>query len=262
MKSDPTAERAARYTAYRQIPGTPVIAYAVGSLNDILAPWWRGVAIQGLGLVTFAVYFIEWPHLLYATASNVSRRRIAITQARLERLAAASATIFALRDRDAVLKRATDMARETHSQPSGCDKLQNRQCHWRAKYSHRLFVEEIRRLACTYTDTPDGSGIYRIITETNQVMRMTQTELENHPAWKGFGAAKEKHPPMRGWLAAPLKDVGAGENFGMIQMSDRNEGEYDAADEAILVQLANVISIALDALAPCRKGRCIGCANG
>ena len=59
---------------------------------------------------------------------------------------------------------------------------------------------------------------------------------------------KGRHPPMRGWLAAPL--VGQdGLNYGLIQVSDRYEGEFTADDEANLVRLARLTSQALDALA-------------
>jgi PAS domain S-box-containing protein len=96
-----------------------------------------------------------------------------------------------------------------------------------------------------YDEKPDGSGIYAYICELNRPMRMTQAELEAHPHWKGFGNASDKHPPMRGWLAAPLMGRD-GHNIGLIQLSDKHEGEFTAADEAILVQLAQMASVAVE----------------
>ncbi len=55
----------------------------------------------------------------------------------------------------------------------------------------------------TYDEQPDGSGIYRLVCQMNRPLRMKQAELEAHPAWRGFGKATGKHPPMRGWLAVP-----------------------------------------------------------
>src|SRR5947209_5568639 len=50
---------------------------------------------------------------------------------------------------------------------------------------------------------------------------------------------------MRGWLAAPL--VGRdGQNLGLIQLSDKYEGEFTNEDQAILVQLAQVASVAIE----------------
>src|SRR5262249_20240477 len=79
-------------------------------------------------------------------------------------------------------------------------------------------------------------------------MRLTQAELEAHPAWRNFGVENGRHPPMRGWLAAPL--IGRdGLNYGLIQVSDRYAGEFSEQDERSLVQLATLTSTALDALA-------------
>ncbi len=96
-----------------------------------------------------------------------------------------------------------------------------------------------------YFGKPDGSGIYAYICQMNSPMRMTQTELEAHPRWRSFGHEANKHPPMRGWLAAPLiaRD---GHNIGLIQLSDKYQGEFTEEDEAIIVQLAQMASIAIE----------------
>jgi PAS domain S-box-containing protein len=86
---------------------------------------------------------------------------------------------------------------------------------------------------------PDGSGIYAEVVRSNQPMRLTQQELEAHPAWKGFGKHAAQHPAMRGWLAVPLIDR-TGQNIGLIQASDKVAGEFTEQDEAILVQLASI----------------------
>jgi signal transduction histidine kinase/ActR/RegA family two-component response regulator len=96
-----------------------------------------------------------------------------------------------------------------------------------------------------YCEKADGSGIYACVCQMNRPMRMTQAELELHPKWLGFGKEAEKHPPMRGWLAAPL--IGRnGHNIGLIQLSDKYEGEFTEEDEAIIVQLAQMASIAIE----------------
>ena len=74
---------------------------------------------------------------------------------------------------------------------------------------------------------------------------MTQAELESHPAWKAFGDEKDEHPPMEGWLAVPI--IGSdGQNMGLIQLSDKYEGQFTEADEAILIQLANIAAAAIE----------------
>lgn len=92
---------------------------------------------------------------------------------------------------------------------------------------------------------PDGLGIYSIVCQSNRPMRMTQAELEAHPKWRGYGPHAGGHPPLRGWLAAPL--VGRdGRNIGLIQLSDKEEGEFTQQDEAILVQMAQMASVAIE----------------
>jgi PAS domain S-box-containing protein len=97
-----------------------------------------------------------------------------------------------------------------------------------------------------YSALTDGSGIYAWVCEQNRSVRMNQAQLEAHPRWRGFGQHAAEHPPMRGWLAAPL--VGRdGRNLGLIQLSDKVGGsEFDEADEAMLVQLAQIASAAVE----------------
>lgn len=97
----------------------------------------------------------------------------------------------------------------------------------------------------SYDRLPDGSGIYAWICEGSRTVRMTQAELEAHPRWRAFGEHAGEHPPMRGWLATAL--VGHdGRNLGLIQLSDKIEGEFDEVDEAILVQLAQFAASAIE----------------
>ncbi|WON73541.1 ATP-binding protein [Nitrosospira sp. Is2] len=96
-----------------------------------------------------------------------------------------------------------------------------------------------------YSEKPVGSGIYIEVCRTNCPMRMTQKELEAHPAWKGFGKHAKDHPPMRGWLAVPLIGHG-GKNLGLVQLTDKAQGEFTEEDEAILVQLAAIASVGIE----------------
>ncbi|MFH9982115.1 SpoIIE family protein phosphatase [Streptomyces sp. NPDC017179] len=93
---------------------------------------------------------------------------------------------------------------------------------------------------------PAGEGIYVLVCRDNRPMRMTQDELEAHPAWRGFGSYAPVHPPMRGWLAVPLIATD-GRNLGLIQLSDKTDGgEFTADDEAVLVQLAQLASASIE----------------
>ena len=79
-------------------------------------------------------------------------------------------------------------------------------------------------------------------------MRLTQAELEQHPAWKHFGVETGKHPPMRGWLAVPLAGE-HGRNYGLLQLSDKyDDDDFTEQDEAQLEQLARLTATTLGAL--------------
>jgi GAF domain-containing protein len=90
-----------------------------------------------------------------------------------------------------------------------------------------------------------GYGTHGWLLEHNQPVRLTQAELEAHPQWRSFGKEAGQHPPMRGWLAAPLVDR-AGLNWGLIQLSDKYEGEFTPEDEQQLVAFTTLVGRALE----------------
>lgn len=95
-------------------------------------------------------------------------------------------------------------------------------------------------------DVPiDGSGIYSLVGERQAPMRMTQAELEAHPRWRNFGPESARHPPMRGWLAVPM--VGSdGKTLGILQLSDKNRGEFSEDDEQVALQFSQMAVIAIE----------------
>jgi GAF domain-containing protein len=163
--------------------------------------------------------------------------------ARLQRLAEASLEVNSARSLDEVLRIVTETAREIVGARQSVTIL-TVDGNW-AQAITQVSLSDKYAAWREYDEKPDGSGIYRLVCELNRPMRMTQAELEAHPAWRGFGQAAGKHPPLRGWLAAPL--IGRrGENLGLIQLSDKEEGEFTAEDEAVLVQLAQMASVAIE----------------
>lgn len=92
---------------------------------------------------------------------------------------------------------------------------------------------------------PDASGIYALVCATNQPVRLTQDELEAHPSWRGGGAPSSGYLAMRGLLAVPLTGRN-GKNIGLLQLSDKYEGEFSLQDEYVAVELAQLASIAME----------------
>lgn len=99
-----------------------------------------------------------------------------------------------------------------------------------------------------FTDThdlPDGVSAYALVCENKRVVRMTQAALEAHPRWSSFRVYGDKYPSMRGWLAVPLTGRD-GQNIGLLQLSDKYEGEFTLQDEYVALELAHLASIAIE----------------
>ncbi len=101
--------------------------------------------------------------------------------------------------------------------------------------------ESYRRLA----KPTDGSAIHADVCENNRVVRMTQAELESHPGWRNFGSYGGLPPPVRGWLAVPLMSRN-GKNIGVLQLSDKYEGDFTKQDEYVALELSHLASAGLE----------------
>src|SRR5215216_1414019 len=99
-----------------------------------------------------------------------------------------------------------------------------------------------------YRVDPRGLGLHGIDLAPGEVVRLTQAEVEAHPAWKGFGNQAGAHPPMRGWLATAVCGED-GRSYGMLQLSDKGGGaDFTEADEDRIRGLAAFAGATLDAL--------------
>ncbi len=91
----------------------------------------------------------------------------------------------------------------------------------------------------------DDDDIYSLKGITNRPLRLAQEELEAHPVWHKFSKETDKHPPLCGLLVAPM--IGREQrNLGLLLLSDKYTGEFTAEDESILVQFAQMASIAIE----------------
>jgi PAS domain S-box-containing protein len=165
------------------------------------------------------------------------------TRSRLSLLTLAARAIGADLSEDELLQRVSDIAREVipahqavisltvgedAAQSISAISLSDKYAAWR-----------------DYDARPDGSGIYSLVVRHGTPMRLTQSELEAHPAYKAFGRAAADHPPLRGWLAAPLISEEHGP-IGLIQLSDRYEGDFTPEDEELVVHLAQLAVLAIE----------------
>lgn len=83
-----------------------------------------------------------------------------------------------------------------------------------------------------------------VVARSHAATRMTEQELRDHADWDII--SRMRIPPVRGgMLAAPL--VGrTGATLGVIYLADRYEGHFTHDDEAILTQLAQMASVAVE----------------
>jgi PAS domain S-box-containing protein len=88
---------------------------------------------------------------------------------------------------------------------------------------------------------PERSEMFMLACNLNKPVRITAGAQANQP-WQSImkGAA-----PRDGWLAAPLL-TRDGRNLGLIQLYGKMNGEFSEDDEAILVQLTHMASVAID----------------
>jgi GAF domain-containing protein len=106
-----------------------------------------------------------------------------------------------------------------------------------------------------FTMPASGIGLHALVVSENEALCLKEDEVEQHPAWRGFGESAGEHPPLRGLLAVPI--VGEdGLNYGLLQVSDKVDGgDFGEQDERRLQHLADVAAVGLDALRKVRALR-------
>jgi K+-sensing histidine kinase KdpD len=87
---------------------------------------------------------------------------------------------------------------------------------------------------------PNAPKLHAEVCRTNRAVRLAASDLRAES-----GDRDRRLPPIRAWLAAPL--IGSdGRNLGLIQLARDEDREFTPADEAILVQLAGMASVAIE----------------
>ncbi len=89
---------------------------------------------------------------------------------------------------------------------------------------------------------PEKSEMFMLACGLNKPVRMGAGAEAGHP-WKTMMRSGDAVPG--GWLAAPLL-TRDGRNLGLIQLSGKGAGDFSEDDEAILVHLTHMASVAID----------------
>jgi serine phosphatase RsbU (regulator of sigma subunit)/DNA-binding response OmpR family regulator len=100
-----------------------------------------------------------------------------------------------------------------------------------------------------YEDAGHGDlhleGVLELVHRHQRPVRMTRRDVMRHPALHALGEATGEHPVHQGWLAVPLTGR-FDRQVGVIQVAHKVRGDFTDADEAILVQLAQMASVAVE----------------
>lgn len=223
-----------RVYAYGALPDYPIAVFVGISVDDRLAAWRIRLGFD-IGIVLLSLLTIAGLSLLLLRRVQTSVAEQGRRIMQLQVLTQTSKALLQSGTVEGALQVAVDAARNLVP------------CHMAAisVTNHPTITQDIDVFSLSeryakwrsYLSSPDGSGIYSQIAQTNRAMRLTQAALLAHPAWRGFGSQAGQHPPLNGWLAVPLIDP-TGRNLGLIQLSDRVEGDFSGVDETFLLELS------------------------
>ena len=92
---------------------------------------------------------------------------------------------------------------------------------------------------------PDCAELSDWVRATNRAIKMSRGDFAADPRWDDLAPHGVWHPWQRGWLAAPLTGSD-GRCTGVIQLSDKRDGEFDVDDLTDLVEFARIASLAVE----------------
>jgi signal transduction histidine kinase len=211
--------------------------YSLGAVDYIQAPFSPDV------LKAKVAVFVD-----LATKSDQVRRQAQSLRRRatqLQKLAAASVAINSALSIEKMLQIVTDVARDvvgTH-QAIMLFLVKEGTAHRLPRtlaissFSEKYADWRTRQLALDVIATT-------IVAQSRTATRLSAAELRDHPDWEVVKDV-DIPPIVGGMLAAPLMSR-EGHSFGVIYLSDRIDGEFTQNDEAVLVQLAQMASIAIE----------------
>jgi len=92
---------------------------------------------------------------------------------------------------------------------------------------------------------PDTDPVWEVLVRKRYPQRLTAAEVQAHPDYPRFAARHGQDAPIGALLAVPLTRSDS-ELVGALIVSGKVDGDFDAEDESILVQLAQNASVGIE----------------
>lgn len=203
--------------------------YSLGAVDFILSP------VQPDVLRTKVSVFID----LYRKTEQVTRQREALSRYadQLRQLSGASLAVHSARSLDEVLATVVCRAAEIVGARQAAATAAAHVGAPPLTVTARLDAAH----GAAQAAGPAGAVAHHTIAKP---VRLSVQAAAATPPWSGPSEVIDGLA-MRGWLAAPLT-AHDGRVFGSLHLSDRFDGEFSEDDEGIIVQLAQMASIAIE----------------
>jgi signal transduction histidine kinase len=159
-----------------------------------------------------------------------------LDEQRLSRLIEVGRSLVSERDLETLLAQVLDVARELTG----------------ARYAALGVLDEARQSLARFVtrgidpqthraigDLPHGRGILGLLIQEPRPLRLH--DLHTHPRSYGFPA---NHPPMHSFLGVPV--LIRGNAWGNLYLTDKEGGDFDAADEQTVIILADWAAVAIE----------------
>ena len=160
----------------------------------------------------------------------------ALGQERLERLIAAGTTLVSELDLDTLLTHLLEIAQElTRARYAALGVLDDERREIERFLTRGVDPETHRAIG----DPPRGRGILGLLTRDPQPLRVH--DIGEDPRSYGFPSG---HPPMRSFLGVPILIRGIA--WGNLYLTEKADGDFDAADEQAATTLATWAAIAIE----------------
>jgi len=155
---------------------------------------------------------------------------------RLSRLIEVGRSLVSERDLETLLAQVLDVARELTGARYAALGVLDESRQALARFVTRGIDPQTHR---AIGDLPHGRGILGLLIQEPRPLRLH--DLHAHPRSYGFPA---NHPPMHSFLGAPI--LIRGNAWGNLYLTDKDGGDFDAADEQTAVILADWAAVAIE----------------